>query len=81
MVFPIPTGSSIFSCCSLNFLEARILRIDTVWGTEFGTSIPMVPSPGMGAMIRTPSLFRLMAISSSIVLMRDTLIPESGMTS
>ena len=56
-------------------------RIDTVCGVEFGTSIPIVPRPGMGAMIRTPSLLRLMAISSSIVLMRETLIPDSGMTS
>ena len=55
--------------------------METVWGKEFGTSIPIVPCPGIGAMIRTPSLLRLMAMSSSIVLMRETLIPESGTTS
>ena len=58
-----------------------MLRIETVCGLELGTSIPIVPWPGMGAMIRTPSLLSPMAISSSIALMRETLMPESGMTS
>ena len=81
IVLPIPMGSSIFSCCSRYLREARMERMDTVCGVEFGTSIPIVPRPGMGAMIRTPSLLRLIAMSSSIVLIRETLIPDSGMTS
>jgi hypothetical protein len=47
-----------------NFGEAiteRILTIDGVW---FGTSIPMVPFPGIGAIILIPKAERLRAISS-----------------
>ncbi len=44
----------------------------------FGTSIPMVPFPGMGAMIRMPSAARLNAISSSRFLMRLMRTPGAG---
>ena len=38
---------------------------ETIFGFEFGTSIPIVPFPGIGAMIRIPNAERLRAISSS----------------
>ena len=48
-----------------NFSEAINERILTISGFEFGTSIPIVPFPGMGAIIRMPSALKLSAISSS----------------
>jgi len=47
----------------------------------FGTSIPMVPFPGMGAIIRIPSAARLRAISSSRFFIRDILTPAAGIIS
>jgi hypothetical protein len=44
----------------------------------FGTSIPIVPLPGIGAMIRMPNADKLSAISSSRFLMREILMPASG---
>jgi hypothetical protein len=43
-----------------------------------GTSIPMVPFPGIGAMIRIPSADKLRAISSSRFLILEILMPASG---
>ena len=47
-------------------------------GLEFGTSIPMVPFPGIGAIILIPSALRLKAISSSRFLIFDILTPGAG---
>ena len=44
----------------------------------FGTSIPIVPFPGIGAMIRIPSAARLSAISSSRFLIREIRTPAAG---
>ena len=44
----------------------------------FGTSIPIVPFPGIGAMILIPSADRLSAISSSKFLIFEIFIPASG---
>jgi glycine/D-amino acid oxidase-like deaminating enzyme len=39
--------------------------IDTIEGLAFGTSMPTVPLPGIGAIMRIPRAERLRAISSS----------------
>ena len=44
----------------------------------FGTSIPMVPFPGIGAMILMPNAARDKAISSSKFLIFEIRIPASG---
>ena len=43
-----------------------------------GTSIPIVPFPGIGAMIRIPSAASDKAISSSRFLIFEIRIPASG---
>ena len=43
-----------------------------------GTSIPIVPFPGMGAIIRMPNAASESAISSSKFLILEILIPASG---
>ncbi|MPM68553.1 hypothetical protein SDC9_115486 [bioreactor metagenome] len=52
--------------------------MDTICGSLFGTSIPTVPFPGIGAMIRIPNAERLKAISSSKFLIREILTPACG---
>ena len=47
-------------------------------GFWFGTSIPIVPFPGIGAIILMPSAERDKAISSSRFLILEILIPASG---
>ena len=47
--------------------------IDTVFLFTLGTSIPIVPLPGMGAIILIPSAARLNEISSSRFLILDIL--------
>ena len=44
----------------------------------FGTSIPMVPLPGIGAMIRIPNAAKLNAISSSKFLILLIRTPGAG---
>ncbi len=61
-----------------NFSEAMILRIGTISGVWFGTSIPMVPRPGIGAMIRIPKAAKLKAISSSRFLILEIRTPAAG---
>ena len=58
-----------------------MLSIDTMRGRAFGTSIPIVPLPGMGAMIRMPSALRLSAMSSSKFLIREMRTPFAGVIS
>lgn len=58
-----------------------MLSIDTICFFWFGTSIPTVPLPGMGAMIRTPKALRLRAMSSSRFLIFDMRTPSAGVTS
>ena len=47
----------------------------------FGTSIPTVVLPGIGAIIRIPSAPRERAMSSSNVLILAILTPDAGVTS
>ena len=47
-------------------------------GFLFGTSIPIVPLPGIGAIILIPSADSDSAISSSKFLIFEILIPASG---
>ena len=47
----------------------------------FGTSIPIVPFPGIGAIILIPSADSERAISSSRFFIFDILIPASGIIS
>ena len=79
MVLPNAQGSSMV--VSWNFLELRIDSIDTILGLALGTSIPMVPLPGIGAMIRMPSADKDNAISSSRLRMREMRTPGAGVIS
>ena len=76
MVFPKAIGNSISACW--NFGEAMALLIETIDGLAFGTSIPIVPLPGIGAMIRIPNADNDKAISSSKLLILEIRIPASG---
>ena len=79
MVFPSAQGSSIV--VSWNFLEFNIDSIETMAGLAFGTSIPMVPLPGIGAMIRMPRADRLRAMSSSRLRILEIRTPGAGVIS
>ena len=48
---------------------------------KLGTSIPIVPLPGIGAIMRMPNAERLRAISSSRFLMREIRTPGAGIIS
>src|SRR5690606_9550014 len=76
MVFPNAIGNCISELW--NFLEAITERMETTVAFLLGTSIPMVPLPGMGAMIRMPSAESDKAISSSKFLIFEIRIPASG---
>ena len=52
--------------------------IDTTVGFLFGTSIPIVPLPGIGAIIRIPNAESDKAISSSRFLIFEIRTPASG---
>ena len=79
IVMPRAIGRSILVL--INFSEVRTLFIETIFGLLFGTSIPIVPRPGIGAMIRIPSALRLKAISSSKFLIFEIRTPASGIIS
>ena len=55
--------------------------IGTICGSLLGTSMPMVPLPGIGAIIRMPRAARLKAISSSRRLILAILTPSAGIIS
>ena len=55
--------------------------IETICGSLLGTSIPIVPLPGIGAIIRMPKAERLNAISSSRFRMREMRTPACGIIS
>ena len=76
MVFPMAMGNSISAFW--NLAEAITDRIETILGFLLGTSIPIVPFPGMGAIIRIPSADSESAISSSRFFILDIRIPASG---
>ena len=76
MVLPNAMGSSISAFW--NLLEAIAERIETIVAFLLGTSIPMVPLPGMGAIIRMPSAAKDKAISSSRFLILEIRTPASG---
>ncbi len=76
MVFPNTIGSSNFD--SWNFLDDRTECMETIFGSAFGTSIPTVPLPGIGAIMRMPVAAKLSIISYSRLRIRDTRIPSFG---
>ncbi len=76
MVFPKATGRS--ACESWKRGDLMTEYIDTTSLSLFGTSIPMVPLPGIGAMIRIPSAERLSAMSSSRFLILLIRTPGAG---
>ena len=76
MVLPMAQGRAYFECW--NFSELSTLRIETVSGLLFGTSMPMVPLPGIGAMIRMPKAAKLKAMSSSRFLIFEMRTPAAG---
>ena len=79
IVLPKAIGSSIFD--SWNFLEFKIENIETMLGLALGTSIPIVPLPGIGAIIRIPIAAKLSAISSSKFLIFEIRTPWAGVIS
>ena len=79
IVLPKAIGNSIFEFWNLS--EAISFFIETIWGLELGTSIPIVPFPGIGAMILIPKAAKLSAISSSKFLILLIRTPGAGMIS
>ena len=79
IVLPIAMGSSISDL--IYFLEDKRDFIDTTDFFLFGTSIPIVPFPGIGAIILIPSAERDNAMSSSRFLIFEILTPASGIIS
>ena len=55
--------------------------IGTIRGLAFGTSIPIVPFPGIVAMIRIPKTERLRALSSSRLRIFEIRTPSAGVIS
>ena len=55
--------------------------MDTIEGLALGTSIPIVPFPGIGAMMRIPRAASDNAISSSRLRIFDILTPSAGVIS
>ena len=76
IVFPITIGNSKSEFW--NFSDAINERMLTISGLEFGTSIPIVPFPGIGAIIRIPNALKLKAISSSRFLILEIRTPGAG---
>ena len=76
MVLPMAIGSAALDL--LNLSEAINVRMETMSGFELGTSMPMVPLPGMGAMMRMPKAARLRAMSSSRFFILEIRIPGAG---
>ena len=79
MVLPKAMGKAIF--VSWNFLVLSTLSIDTICGFLLGTSMPIVPLPGIGAMIRMPRAERLKAMSASKPRILLILTPSAGVIS
>ena len=79
IVLPIATGSSISDFW--NFSAEITECIETTVGFLFGTSIPIVPFPGIGAIILIPKAARDKAISSSRFFIFEILTPASGIIS
>jgi len=79
IVFPSAIGNSIFA--RLKRSSVSTSRMPTVCRFLLGTSMPMVPFPGMGAMMRIPRAERLSAMSSSRFLILEIRIPLAGMIS
>ncbi len=79
IVLPMAMGraASLFWNLSL----AISARMDTTSGFELGTSMPMVPLPGMGAIMRIPNAARLNAMSSSRFLILEMRTPGAGTNS
>jgi hypothetical protein len=69
-------GSSILD--SIYFFDDNKDFIETIDFFLFGTSIPIVPFPGIGAIILIPKADRDNAMSSSRFLIFEILTPASG---
>ena len=65
----------------MNFFEDKRDFIDTIDFFLFGTSIPIVPFPGIGAIILIPRADNDSAMSSSRFLIFEIRIPASGIIS
>ena len=76
MVFPKAIGRSLSE--RMNFSVPKTALAGTNSRFLFGTSIPIVPLPGIGAIIRIPRAAKLRAISSSKFLIFEILTPGSG---
>ena len=76
MVFPSAKGNSISA--SWNFFDRITDFIETIVDFLFGTSIPTVPLPGIGAIILIPKADNDRAISSSRFLIFDIRTPAAG---
>ena len=79
IVRPKATGRSYL--LSINFRELMTDCIETICGSLLGTSMPIVPLPGMGAMMRIPSAERFSAMSSSRLRILEMRTPCAGTTS
>ena len=79
MVFPKAMGNSALLLRKASLVS--IVFIETTCGFALGTSIPMVPLPGIGAMIRMPRAESDKAMSSSRLLIFEMRIPGAGFIS
>ncbi len=76
IVFPSATGRSARESWNRGDLMTEYIETTSLF--LFGTSIPTVPLPGIGAMIRIPSAERLSAMSSSRFLILLIRTPGAG---
>ena len=79
IVLPKAIGSSISAFWKLTELITE--RIGTMAAFLLGTSIPTVPFPGIGAMIRIPKAAKDRAISSSKLFILEIRTPGAGVIS
>ena len=76
MLLPNIIGSSMLLFINLSLPNMSLKG--TISRFLLGTSIPMVPLPGIGAMMRMPNADKLSAISSSRFFILEILTPASG---
>ncbi len=76
IVFPSAIGRSQSEFW--NFSERIRVNMLTTSGLELGTSMPIVPRPGIGAIILIPRAERLNAMSSSRFLIFEIRMPGAG---
>ena len=76
MVLPKAMGRAASEFWNLSL--AISVRMLTTSGLELGTSMPIVPFPGIGAMMRMPRAAKLKAMSSSRFLILLMRMPGAG---